>query len=220
LKEIDMLAYASHRRRVAERRPAPHAMMAIIVAHIAVVAAVMSARMDLPRRILRPPIVVTPIPLPTPPPEQPQVQPQPAETVLSRVPTIVPLRLPQPGPQAIVEPVPQPGLGDGVVRPIADPLPIPAPVRVGPRFATPPSELRPPYPVSKIQSQEEAVLKLRLSIDAQGRVVAVDPVGRADPAFLAAARRHLIAHWRYKPATEDGRAIASATVISLRFELE
>jgi protein TonB len=51
-------------------------------------------------------------------------------------------------------------------------------------------------------------------------VVAVEPVGRADPAFLAAARRHLLAQWRYKPATEDGRAIASSTTITLRFELD
>ena len=94
-----------------------------------------------------------------------------------------------------------------------------APVRVGPRFATPADAVRPPYPPSKIASDEEAVLKLKLSIDPRGRVVAVEPVGRADPAFLAAARRHLLAHWRYKPATEDGRAIASSTVITLRFQL-
>ena len=35
-----------------------------------------------------------------------------------------------------------------------------------------------------------------------------------------AARRHLIAHWRYKPASEDGRAVASSTVITLRFQLD
>jgi len=51
-------------------------------------------------------------------------------------------------------------------------------------------------------------------------VVAVDPVGRADAVFLAAARRHLIAHWRYKPAMENGRAVASTLVVSLRFELD
>ena len=37
------------------------------------------------------------------------------------------------------------------------------------------------------------MLRLRLTIDARGRVVAVEPVGRADRAFLAAARRHLLA---------------------------
>jgi len=51
-------------------------------------------------------------------------------------------------------------------------------------------------------------------------VVAVDPVGRADPVFLAAARRHLIKNWRYRPASEDGRAIGSSLVITLRFQLD
>ncbi|HEU5286546.1 MAG TPA: energy transducer TonB [Sphingomicrobium sp.] len=217
-----MLAYAAHRRRIAQRHSAPHVMLAIIAGHIALIAAVMSARMDLPERILHPPTVVTPIPLPDPPPPEPaQPAPRPSPFTVTRVPAIVPvpqpnrpdppvlLPLPNPGPVGLM-PVPQPGVG---------PLPH-DPVRVGPRFATPASLVKPPYPPSKLNSEEEAVLRLRLSIDARGRVVAVEPVGRADPAFLAAARRHLIAHWRYRPASEDGRAIASATVITLRFELE
>jgi periplasmic protein TonB len=67
---------------------------------------------------------------------------------------------------------------------------------------------------------EEAVLRLRLSIDERGRVVAVEPLGRADPAFLAAARRHILRAWRYQPAMEGDRAIASSTVITLKFELD
>ena len=50
-------------------------------------------------------------------------------------------------------------------------------------------------------------------------MTSVEPVGSADPAFLEAARRHILARWRYRPATEDGRAVASSTVVSLRFEL-
>ena len=215
-----MLAYASHRRRIAERRPAPHAMLAIIVAHIAVIAAVMSARLDLPQRIFRPPTAVELIPLPPPPPVQPQpaVQPKASPSTIDRVPVIVPV--PQPADDTLdPTPIPLPTPGTGTIGPKVEPLPMPAPVRVAARFATPPSAVRPPYPPSKIHSEEEAVLRLRLSIDASGRVVAVEPIGRADPAFLAAARRHLTAHWRYKPATVDGRAIASATLITLRFEL-
>jgi protein TonB len=93
-------------------------------------------------------------------------------------------------------------------------------VRVAAIFATPDSALRPPYPASKIRLEEEATLKLRLSIDARGRVTAVEPVGAADPEFLAAARRHIIRAWRYKPATADGIAVPTSTVISLAFRLE
>jgi len=217
-----MLAYAAHRRRIAERHSAPHVMLAIIVGHIALIAAVMSAKMDLPERIFHPPTPVDLIPLPKPPPANqapPKAQPKLSPTI-TRTPAIVPI--PQP---RQIDPVPIPAIpGLPAVRPLPNPepriAPVPAPVRVGPRFATPPDAVRPPYPPSKIPSDEEAVLKLRLSIDTRGRVIAVEPVGRADPAFLTAARRHLLAHWRYKPATEDGRAIASSTTITLRFELD
>ena len=49
-------------------------------------------------------------------------------------------------------------------------------------------DLKPPYPRAKLLAEEEASLTLKLSIDERGRVVAVEPVGRADPVFLAAAR--------------------------------
>jgi protein TonB len=102
---------------------------------------------------------------------------------------------------------------------MATPTPV-EPVRVAPRFVTPDSQVRPPYPQSKLRAGEEALLRLRLAIDARGRVSAVNPVGAADPVFLAAARRHLIAHWRYKPATEDGQPVATTIVITLRFQLD
>jgi protein TonB len=217
-----MLAYAAHRRRIAQRHSAPHLMLAIIAGHVALIAAVMSAKMDLPERIFHTPTVITPIPLPEPPPPnqpEPNAQPEPSPSV-TRTPAIVPV--PQP---RQFDPTPIPSLPSlPAVRPTPNPepriAPMPAPVRVGPRFATPADAVRPPYPASKIASEEEAVLKLKLSIDPRGRVVAVEPAGRADPAFLAAARKHLLAHWRYKPATEDGRAIASSTTITLRFELD
>jgi protein TonB len=225
-----MLAYAAHRRTVAGRRPAPHALLVIVVAHIALIAAVMSARTDLPKRIFDPPIVVTPIPIdPLPLPEpQPKADPPTAPTVIDRVPPPIPL--PRLNDRPIVDsaPVPgNPGVIDGPVvipQPRLDPLPLPLPKpqteRVGPRFDTAASAIRPPYPASRIASGEEALLRLRLAIDERGRVVAVEPIGKADPAFLASARRHLLARWRYKPATENGRAIASSTVITLRFQLD
>jgi protein TonB len=223
LEEIAMLAYAAHRRRIAQRHSAPHLMLAIIAGHIALIAVVMSARMDLPPRIDDRPIIVDPIALPEPPPPnpaEPKAQPKPSPTI-TRTPAIVPI--PQPRLDQL-DPTPIPTPSFPAVRPTPNPepriSPVPAPVRVGPRFATPAHAVRPPYPASKIASDEEAVLRLKLAIDPRGRVVAVEPVGRADPAFLAAARRHLLAHWRYKPATEGGRAIASSTVITLRFELE
>ena len=97
---------------------------------------------------------------------------------------------------------------------------IPAPVRHDPRLLTPLDELKPPYPQSKLVNEEEATLQLRLTISDTGRVIAVEPIGVADRVFLDAARKYLIVRWRYRPATEDGRAIASSVTISLHFQLD
>ena len=226
-----MLAYASNRRRLAASRPAPHAMLAIIALHVAGVAVVMSAKMDIPGAVTRTITKTYNVPLPkeTPPPPPPMDEPRPApRSSIDLVRPIVPSPRPMPLPidsRPAPDPSPGPVAGSGTEpAPQPQPLPIPRPtaepVRSGPRFATPADALRPPYPPSKIAREEEASLKLRLSIDARGRVTAVAPVGPADPAFLEAARRHLMAKWRYKPATEDGRPVASTTVITLRFELE
>jgi protein TonB len=119
-----------------------------------------------------------------------------------------------------------PKIGD-LLGPVTQPLPQvepqSVPMAAAPTLAlllTPPSELKPPYPQSKLLTGEEATLKLALSIDEHGRVVAVEPVGPADKVFLDAARRYLIAHWRYRPATLDGRPVASNLTITLRFELD
>ena len=218
-----MLAYAAKRRAVAQRRSAPNAMLAIVAIHVAAIAVLMSAKMDLPDKIRHSPIIVDLIPAPKPPPRiEPNPSP-PANSTITRPAPHIPV--PVPGP-IVDEPSPALPSFDDLVgpaldpRPRVDPIPPPAPVKIGPRLLTPSADLRPPYPRSKLASGEEAVLRLNLTIDERGRVVAIAPVGRADPVFLEAARRHLLAHWRYRPATEDGRAIGSAITVTLRFELE
>ena len=220
-----MLAYAANRPIIGDRKPAPNAMLAIIGIHVAAIAVLMSAKMDLPTIIKPPPIDIFWVPKPIdPPPSDPTPIRQTVQAPTTRIdqPPVRVATPPQgipvtgPGPSSDVNPGSALGTGTGIIE-----LPPPHfPVKLGPRLATPDSELKPPYPPSKIFTEEEAVLNLRLTIDQNGRVIAVDPVGRADPAFLAAARRHLLAHWRYKPASEDGRPVLSSTVITLRFELD
>jgi periplasmic protein TonB len=217
-----MLAYAANRPIVAERRSAPNAMLAIIALHVAGVAALMSAKMDLPGRIMNDPIVIDLVNAPKPPPEQPveTAEPQPRHSTITRPAAQVPLPT---GEAEVAASTPHLPSFEDVVGPKIDPPradPTPAPVRIGPRLATPASELRPAYPRSKLASGEEAVLRLRLTIDERGRVVAVEPAGPADPTFLEAARRHLLARWRYRPASEGGRPVASSAVITLRFQLD
>ncbi len=219
-----MLAYAASRPAPVERRPHPNTMLAIIAAHVAVVAAVMSAKMDLPQRLFPRPPIVTSIEVPRPPPENPQTRQTRQQTqsrTLDQTEPVVPT-LPQGADPFDTGPITPPNPGQ-VLAGATGTIELPPPhsvVKLGPQLATPASELKPPYPASKLVTEEEATLRLRLSIDEHGRVTAVDPVGSADRVFLEAARRYLIAHWRYKAASEDGRAVASSMVITLRFQLD
>lgn len=218
-----MPVYAPTPGFAAQRRH-PRALIVIAAAHAALLAGVMSAKMDLPDKFKRVITRIELIPEAVPPPPEPQPEPRQAPSSIDRPEPVLPVPRLDRGP--VVDPTPYPILQPEPVGPLVQPQPMPdpprpmaEPVRVGPRFATPASLLRPPYPPDKLDRGEEAALRLRLTINERGRVTAVEPVGRADRSFLEAARRHLIANWRYKPATEDGRAVASSTVITLRFEM-
>ena len=223
-----MLAYAANRPDPAGRRSSPNVMLFILAAHIAAIAALMSAKMDAVGPFHEPPIVVHLWRDPPPPPPEnvkpTQPTPQPPTNHWITHPT----------PKTPTEPVRQPPVelggpinsdpgpigGSSTGFPPKPPVPLPVPVHVGPTLLTPPSALRPPYPESKLLNEEEADLRLRLTISPDGRVTAVDPIGRADAVFLDAARRYLIAHWRYRPATVDGRAVATTAIITLSFRLD
>lgn len=218
-----MLAYAANAPRPAASRPAPNAMLFIIAGHVAVIAAVMSAKMDLPTKLLGGPTVVMTIPIPKAPDPtpQPQNQNRPAnDSTIDRSNPFIPptssnLPVDDTGPTDL-----GPIASNEIKLPPGPPFVSVEPVKLGPRLLTPASQLKPPYPASKLLTEEEATLRLRLTIDERGRVIAVEPVGRADPVFLSTARRHLIGHWRYQPASEDGRAVSSSTVVTLRFQLD
>lgn len=221
-----MLAYAANRPDPAGRRTSPNVMLFIVAAHIAAIAALMSARMEVMQHGREPPLTIDLVREPPPPQPNPVSQtkptPQPNNEWLSHPDHVVstPPRQPpsldtggmtsDPGP--VVDPTATP-------KPLP-PLPTPVSVHADAQLLTPAAQLRPPYPASKLLNEEEADLRLRLAIGADGRVTAIDPIGRADPVFLDAARRYLIAHWRYRPATVDGRAIATTTVITLSFRLD
>ncbi|MCY7271032.1 MAG: energy transducer TonB, partial [Sphingomonas bacterium] len=165
-------------------------------------------------------VILVSEPKPPVPPPEPQPDPRPSNSHVTTVDPIVP-PLPSPGPTIAELPPtpPQPGpvIGTGT---LPTPIPLDLPIaRKGPRFATVGDAIRPPYPISKREAGDEASLRLRLSIDERGRVIAVDAVGRADPTFLEAARRHILRVWRYQPAMEGAKAIPSTTIITLKFEL-
>lgn len=227
-----MLAYAVHRRP--GRRLSPTALTLIIGGHAVAIALLVTARMDVSLQPKDKPTELVDVPLPKVPPkpdpkplEQPRADspPSPDSFIDRPLPTVA---LPALGPAVEMGPPISsnvPDIGVALETPLGPSIPEPLPpqaepVRVAARAVTPPGLLRPPYPDAKRRTEEEAVLRLRLTIDPRGRVSSVEPVGTADPSFLAAARSHLQRHWRYRPATEDGRAVASTLTITLRFQLE
>ena len=216
-----MLAYSANRPVAGSRSQSPNSMLAIVALHVAAVAVLMSAKMDLPKRWSEPPLVVDTIE-PKPLPEPDVATPRSSESLPDRTVAVPDAWVPLPSDPVISagDPLPQPfpplpgtGLGGGTV--VAQPIAATPAV-----LLTGAAELKPPYPPSKLASGEEATLKLRITVDPAGRVTSVEPIGRADRAFLVAARRHILAHWRYRPATSDGRGVATSLVISLRFQLE
>lgn len=228
-----MLAYAAHRR--SHRRLSPSTLLLIGAGHALAIGLAITAKMtfDPPAPPTRTRIVDIPLdPPPEPAKPEPQVQqdprvPPPPVSRIDTPPPVVltpPIGVTVPAGPSIITDAPDIGVALGNTLPpptvLLPPAPPAAVVRIGPRAATPSDLLRPPYPESKQRTEEEALLRLRLTIDARGRVTAVEPIGTADPAFLTAARSHLTRHWRYRPATEDGRAVASTLTITLRFELE
>lgn len=221
-----MLAYAANAPRFADRRKSPKALLLIVGAHAAALGVLMTAKMDVDssggftRTIVDLIKVPPPPPEIVPPPPKPDVKPQPTRTFIDRTERIIPLDRTGPLVQNPPDNPPPPGPVAGTGVKIVPQPPIHAPVRIAARFNTPEWALKPPYPLAKRNAEEEATLRLRLSIDDRGRVIAVEPLGNVDPVFLSAARKHLIAKWRYRPATEDGRPVHSSTVVTLRFELE
>ena len=215
-----MLGYAVE-TRPARRKASPATLALIAAGHAALILAVINAKMDVPERPRDPPTriewIEEPIdPAPIPPePQHPANPTKPGPTPLD---PIVETPIPLPGPQIELGPAQPIPTGPSAAELPADP-PKPWP-RLGPKPLTPDHALRPPYPLSKRRLEEEAVLRLRLAIDERGRVRLVEPVGTADPMFFASARNHLIRNWRYQPATEGGRPVASSIIITLRFEID
>lgn len=215
-----MLAYAP-RQNAMRLRPATLGL--IVVGHVGLLALVMTAKSGMITTNPFTPTTITFVPEPkppTPPPPEPQPDPAPSQSQIDTViPVVPPLPAPSPTVDQFPQPLPQPGpaIGTGTM---AATVPLDPPiVRKGPRFATVGDAIRPPYPLSKREAGDEASLRLRLTIDERGRVIAVDPVDRADPTFLDAARRHILRVWRYQPAMEGAKAVPSTTTITLKFEL-
>ncbi len=214
-----------------QRRMSPLSLAVVIALHGAAVTALMLAKGGYTVKVFDT-LDVRNIPdEPPPPPEQlppppkeevrqktviDQVTPlikteRPAEMVLERQPEIVPVFDPGPVGDTVVEPVPMP---------ISEPKPEPRPEPVR-KEATmlASSELQPPYPASEQRAQNEGSVTVRIVIGTDGRVKSVEKVRGASEAFYQATQQQALRHWRFKPATLDGKPVESTKVLTVHFRL-
>jgi protein TonB len=156
---------------------------------------------------------------PEPPREQPRQQPTSLDTVRPIVDTDVPRPTVSDPPMPPLPPLPNTGreiaLADGT--PDLPPAPVRIEAQVDPRYA---GDLQPPYPPSEESAQREGVVRVRITIGADGRVKAVQRISATSDAFWRATERHALARWRFRPATLDGRPIESSKVMNLYFRIE
>ena len=79
---------------------------------------------------------------------------------------------------------------------------------------------RPVYPAIEKRLGHEGMVSLRLMISADGIVTdAIVVRSSGFPRLDEAAVSHVIAHWRYKPATREGKPVTSQTNANVKFEL-
>ena len=203
-------------------RTSPSTLALIIAGHLGAFALLMTAGGPIVERFTPTKTKVDLIPMPPPPPPEvvPETIPEPAPTPLLVTPTPL-VEVPVSDPIIMVQ-VPTVEPGPVTVTPNAGPGSIKlkaAPAISEARLTTPSHLIEPPYPAAKQNAGEEARLQLLLAINAKGRVTAVTPIGQADPIFVEAARKHILRHWRYRPAMQGSVPVATEKSIALTFTL-
>ena len=203
----------------------PGGMALVIALHAAAFAGLVLIKTDI-IRTSNPITDVFDVRIPPTPKEEPPPRPEPPrqQSVLDVPRPIVPT-MRDDGPVVTERPVPLqppyfPPARETVLADATPDLPR-TPVRieaqVDPRFA---GELQPPYPAAEQRSQRDGTVRVRVTIGVDGRVKAIARLSATSDAFWRATERHALAHWRFRPATEDGRPVETTKVMNLIFRIE
>jgi protein TonB len=118
-----------------------------------------------------------------------------------------------------------------VENPVATPqraTPAPAaPVAAAPVIAPTPARgiegthTTPPYPPVALRLGEEGTVRLHIALDNSGKIETVRVAKTSGSERLDNAAVSWVAkHWRYAPATRDGKPVASSVLADVRFDLQ
>ena len=200
----------------------PSWLAIVLLMHAAAIGALAMSKMEIPVKVFVP-ITLRDVKIDPPPPEnppEPRAEPLPKsriDHVPPRVPTITRKS------DVVLDPLPNlkivdplPGTAD--TTPVDPPRPLPDPVRRAARI-DPASRLQPPYPASEERLGNEGSVTVRLVIGPDGRVREVEKIRATSDAFWAATERHALRHWRFRPATIDGKPVESRELMTVKFQL-
>jgi protein TonB len=208
------------------RTASPTSFGLVVLIHGAAIAALLLARMEMPQKPGFTQTTVKLIPTKKPPPDV--VPPKPEARVLPPQPVYVDREIlipPPPHDDSVATARREPVYSDpGPIASKTIDLPpvtreVPKPVRRDARL-DPSSELKPPYPISEQRAGTEGTVTLRVLIGPDGKVRGAEKVSATNDAFFQATLRHALRHWRFRPATIDGRPIETSKVMTLHFTLE
>jgi periplasmic protein TonB len=132
------------------------------------------------------------------------------------------LRNPRPAPPPVAAPSP---VGTPVQGPVADGSP-----QTGSGSPTAPlapgsvpvaiSRPAPRYPSDALRNGESGTVVVRIEVGADGEPIAVSVVGRSGSRSLDRAAVQAAKRWRFRPAQQNGRAVAGAVEVPIEFALD
>ena len=207
----------------AQKRNSPGGLALVILLHAAVLAAVIMIKAPQFIRPHIPPFVVQSYPVDRDPP--PELPPQPRPEQRSQIAQPEQIIRTEQTAQTVTttrDPPEQTQYADAgeTVTPARQPDP-PAPVRraaeLDPRYA---GQLQPPYPAEMQRAQREGRVQVRVTIAPSGRVSAVARLMATNDAFWRVTEQQALNHWRFRPATVDGRPVEGSKVMTLIFRID
>jgi protein TonB len=92
--------------------------------------------------------------------------------------------------------------------------------RIADRGPEPVARMQPKYPSLAYRNREEGSVLVRADIDANGVPGDVTVVRRSGSRDLDRAARDAVRQWRFRPAIEGGKAVASTVEVPIDFRLD
>ena len=130
------------------------------------------------------------------------------------------LRNPRPAPPPVAAPSP---VGVPVQNPVADG----SPQTTSPTAPLAPGDVpvaisrpAPRYPSDALRNGESGTVLVRIEVGADGEPTAVSVVARSGSRSLDRAAVQAAKRWRFRPAQQNGRAVASAVEVPIEFALD